>query len=197
MFRGMAAQSRNLWGWLRGDRSVQRVVLLGVFLLVIGATVLQGYYFYLLYSARRANPPLRRDLPVNIAAEETRLQQTDRDFRQIMLYRKHSREYARVILAISREPYKADLPKQSTPSSRSIPETQVPEILPPYMTVRAIFIVGNRRTALMDIESEGGGIIVEEGHSFGGGLGKVLMISGNGVVVQWSREKITLPLLLQ
>jgi hypothetical protein len=47
----------------------------------------------------------------------------------------------------------------------------------------------------MDIESEGGGIIVEEGHSFGGGLGKVLKISGSGVVIQWSREKITLPLL--
>ncbi len=195
MFRGMAAQSRNLWGWLRGDRSLQKVVLFGVFLLVIGATVLQGYYFYLLYSGRRANPPLRRDLPVNIAAEETRLQQTDREFRQIMLYRKHSREYARVILAISREPYKADLPKQSSAASRSASEAYVPEILPPYMTVRAIFIVGNKKTALMDIESEGGGIIVEEGHSFGGGLGKVLKISGSGVVIQWSREKITLPLL--
>ena len=195
MFRGMVTQSRNLWGWLRGDPSLRKLALLCAFLFVMGATVLQGYYFYLLYGGRKAGVSLRGDLPVNIAAEETRLQETDREFRQIMLYRKHSREYARVILAISREPYKADLPKQSSGTSRSVPEAYVPEILPPYMTVRAIFIVGSKKTALMDIESEGGGIIVEEGHSFGGGLGKVLKISGNGVVIQWSREKITLPLL--
>ncbi len=188
-------ESPGFWGWLRGDSPRRKMALFLVFLFLIGATGAQGYYTYLLYNGRKAARPSERDAPVDIAAEETRLQETDRDFRQIMLYRKHSREYARVILAISREPYKADVPKSGPASSTSSAAAMVPEILPPYMTVRAIFIVGNKRTALMDIESEGGGIVVEEGHSFGGGLGKVLKISGNGVVVQWSREKITLPLL--
>ena len=140
-------------------------------------------------------PPQER--PVNVKEEESRIEKEEREFRQIMLYRKHSREYAGVILAISREPYRADLPQKTsgTPSTYVPPETVAPEILPPYMTVRAVFIVGNRRTALMDIENEGSGIILEEGNSFGGGLGKVLNISQKGVVVRWSKSKITIPLL--
>ncbi|HOO64883.1 MAG TPA: hypothetical protein PK364_13350 [Synergistaceae bacterium] len=197
MAEEMLQESQGIWGWLRGGRPVQKLSLFLLLLFLLGAAVVQGYYFYLLYEGKSVVSPSPKVPPVNIAKEEARLQQEDKDFRQMMLYRKHSREYAGVILAISREPYRADLPAKSGSSSSgsSAQDLMVPEILPPYMTVRAIFIVGNEKTALMDIESEGAGIIVKEGHSFGGGLGRVLKISGNGVVVRWFKGKITIPLL--
>ncbi len=189
--------SPGMWEWLRGSRPLQRVALLSLFLFLLGGIGGQAYYLYRLYDRGGENSLPSKDRPVNVEEEESRIQKEEREFRQIMLYRKHSREYAGVILAISREPYRADLPQKisGTVAANVPPEAALPEILPPYMTVRAVFIVGNRKTALMDIENEGSGIILEEGNSFGGGLGKILAISQKGVVVRWSKSKITIPLL--
>ena len=189
--------SPGMWEWLRGSRPLQRATLFLLFLFLLGGIGGQAYYLYRLYDRGGANSLPPRDRPVNVREEESRIQKEEREFRQIMLYRKHSREYAGVILAISREPYRADLPQKTTGTlAANVPqEVGIPEILPPYMTVRAVFIVGNRKTALMDIENEGSGIIVEEGNSFGGGLGKILAISQKGVVLRWSKSKITIPLL--
>jgi hypothetical protein len=61
------------------------------------------------------------------------------------------------------------------------------------MWIKAVLIREKDAAVVADIEGFGEGVILRRGMTFGGGLGKVLGISQEKVVVTWSGQQLDIP----
>jgi len=95
--------------------------------------------------------------------------------------------------------YKARNPKGDTVSEPEAAEgveggpASVSAPAPPEIWIKAVLIREKDAAAVVDIEGYGEGVILRRGTPFGGGLGKVLGISQEKVVVTWSGQQLDIP----
>jgi type II secretory pathway component PulC len=176
---------RELWrDIVEGDRFPR---LLRIFLAVIlvAGTVWSAFLFRQMIETAQA-----RDVPAppggSAATEKevAQLEETAKGFRNAVLARAGSTQLTVMAATVARRPF-----------SPSEPEIQEDEVVtfaeaPPNIWIRAILIRGNEGAAVADIEGFGDGVILKRGTSFGGGLGRVIGISNDKVVVTWSGQQI-------
>ncbi len=176
---------RELWrDIVEGDRFPRLLRILLAVVLVAG-TVWSAFLFRQMIEtaqAREAPPP-----PGGTAAtdrEIAQLEETASGFRNAVLARAGSTQLTVMAATVARRPF--------SPSEPEIQESEVVTVAeaPPNIWIRAIMIRGNDGAAVADIEGFGDGVILKRGASFGGGLGRVLGISQDKVVVTWSGQQI-------
>ncbi len=174
-----------LWGRLgSGETTLSQVMRYGLILALLAGAAWQiksGYDTIL----EMDDPLPMAPLPVNIIGEQGRVEDLVRVFDGVMALRLGGKETATLMEATHRQPYRPNV--SDVVVNQSVP---VPEALPPLMTVRSIMILENRKAAVMDIETDGTGIIVTEGTKFDNGHGRILKIAKNKVVVVWMRKRM-------
>ena len=161
-------------------------------LLLIGGILWSAFLFRQMVITAQA-----RDLPppppggAAVEKEITSLQETAAGFRNAVLARSGSTQLAVMAATLARRPFSPSEPEASegvegAPASASAPA-------PPEIWIKAILIREKDAAAVADIEGYGEGVILRRGTPFGGGLGKVLGISQEKVVVTWSGQQLDIP----
>ena len=191
----MSAQ--ETWGeafdalWERlgtGETSLSRVMRYGlVFVLLAGAAwqMKSGHETL----TELETPLVSVPLPVNIIGERGRVEELLRIFDGVMTLRLAGKDTVALMEATHRQPYRTTI--SDVAASVSAPMV---EALPPIMSVRSIMILENRKAAVMDIETDGNGVIVTEGMKFDQGHGRILKIAKNKVVVAWMGTRMEIPI---
>lgn len=174
-----------LWGHLgSGDTVLSQVMRYGLVLLLLAGAAWQIKSGHDMMVELEDPVPLFAP-PVNTIGEQGRVEELLRVFDGVMTLRTGGKDTVTIMEATHRQPYRPNVGE--TAASDLVP---VAEALPPLMTVRSIMILEDRRAAVMDIETEGTGIIVTEGMKFDKGHGKILKISKDRVVVVWMRKRM-------
>lgn len=186
--RSVAALSEFFRGGSPGGGFL-RISLLTLFL---GLVLFEGVGLWRFLS-RRENFSVSAD-KMTLTEESTRLESMVRDFTAAMLSRQTSRQLVALTITADRRPF---APAGSFASPVVVEASPLPqenetarEILPPYIALRAVFLMGEKRSAVLDVEGESPELLVERGTKFGGGLGKVLSISEKKVVVSWAGRRM-------
>lgn len=184
------ALSELLQGESPGTRGL-RILLFAIFL---GLALFEGMGLWRLLA--------RNDIvsgssgEIVLAEDRARLEGMVKDFSATMLSRQTSRQLVALTVAADRRPFApsgAFAPAVAVEAAQPAqPARTVQEILPPYMVLRAVFLMGERRSAVLDVEGESSELLVEPGTRFGGGLGRVLSISEKKVVVSWAGRRMEL-----
>ncbi|MCF7936504.1 MAG: hypothetical protein K9L28_09195 [Synergistales bacterium] len=181
----------ELRNWLMGPSRLQRISRWGLLLLLLYGIFLQGKGFWMAVESGRGS--LGQDMPNVGAIEEARqVRSTGELYARAMKARSRSNEVVALAVAANRRPWQpvVGAPEPTTPEPRQV----VTEVVPPLMKIKALMIMEGRRVAVMDIEGEGSGVVVTRGSEFGGGLGRVLAIKENKVVVRWEDRRIDVTL---
>jgi hypothetical protein len=141
--------------------------------------------------------------PKDIAADDSyRLNSIISSFREAVLARSGSNSIAVAAAASAREPFVVTA--KPVPAASEMPDvasavegveiSQRPEeVLPPFITVRAIMVLGSRSNAVLDIENEGEALLVKPGFTFGNGLGKVKSIKPDEIIIKWAGKDLDIP----
>ncbi|HON33958.1 MAG: hypothetical protein WBJ42_07540 [Thermovirgaceae bacterium] len=184
--------ARELWkDVVEGDRFPRwlRVLLA---LMLVGGILWSAFLFRQMVITAQA-----RDVPppppggAAVEKEITSLQETAAGFRNAVLARSGSTQLAVIAATLARRPFSPSEPEtaggvEGGPASASAPA-------PPEIWIKAILIREKDAAAVADIEGFGEGVILRRGTPFGGGLGKVLGISQEKVVVTWSGQQLDIP----
>jgi len=195
--------SSGIWEWLGEEGLFRKILKYGLLLSLAAGTGLSFKGAYDAHQVEKTTLPLPPTPPtIDVPSEQRRLTDMSKTFSSAMSVRRNSTQYVALLEAANRQPYKPmerPMDEALTGEEGVIPSrypTEIiaapPEIIPPIMSIRSIFIFGNKRAAVMDIESDGDGVVVLEGQKFGQGEGKVVKIVDKKVVVVWSGKKIEL-----
>jgi hypothetical protein len=195
-FTGGESPFEALSELLQGGSSGTKGLRILLFALFLGLALFEGMGLWSLLGRSDSVPVA----PEEFVLEEgrVRLEGMVKDFSATMLSRQTSRQLVALAVAADRRPF--------VPSGAAAPavavEAAVPvptqpsrteqEILPPSMVLRAVFLMGEKRSAVLDVEGESSELLVEPGTRFGGGLGRVLSISEKKVVVSWAGRRMEL-----
>lgn len=179
----------SVWDRLGGGEGLlSKLMRYGLIMLLLAGVGWQGKSGYDTVQDLENSVPLP-SLPVDIAAEQGRIDDLRKNIDAVMTLRNASAQSVAIMTATNRQPYRANVGETAAAETYSAPEA-----LPPVMTVRSIMILGEKRAAVMDIETDGTGIIVVEGTKFAGGDGRILKIGPNKVVAVWLRKRLEIPL---
>ena len=184
--------ARELWkDIVEGDRFPRwlRVLLA---LMLIGGILWSAFLFRQMVITAQA-----RDVPppppggAAVEKEITSLQETAAGFRNAVLARSGSTQLAVMAATLARRPFSPSEP-EAAEGVEGVPAF-VFLLLFSEIWIKAVLIREKDAAAVVDIEGYGEGVILRRGTPFGGGLGKVLGISQEKVVVTWSGQQLDIP----
>lgn len=193
--------SSGIWEWLGEEGGLRKLLKYGLLISLVAGTGLSIKGAYDAFQVEKTTLPLPPTPPtIDVVAEQRRMSEMSKTFASAMSVRRNSTQYVALLEAANRQPYKpiaseifdANLSTDAIPSRYPSEAFAAPEIIPPVMNIRSVFIFGNKRAAVLDIESDGDGVVVLEGQKFGNGEGKVVKIGDKKVVVVWSGKRIEL-----
>jgi len=182
--------ARELWkDIVEGDRFPRWLRVLLV-LMLVGGILWSAFLFrqmVITAQARHVPPPP----PGGAAVEKeiTSLQETAAGFRNAVLARSGSTQLAVMAATLARRPFSPSEPE----AAEGVEGAPASAPVPPEIWIKAILIREKDAAAVADIEGYGEGVILRRGTPFGGGLGKVLGISQEKVVVTWSGQQLDIP----
>jgi hypothetical protein len=191
-FTGEESPFEALSELLQGESPGTRGLRILLFALFLGLALFEGMGLWRLLARSDIVPGSSGEIV--LAEDRARLEGMVKDFSATMLSRQTSRQLVALTVAADRRPFApsgafAPAVEVAAPAQ---PARTVQEILPPYMVLRAVFLMGERRSAVLDVEGESSELLVEPGTRFGGGLGRVLSISEKKVVVSWAGRRMEL-----
>ncbi|HOR54962.1 MAG TPA: hypothetical protein PLM30_07025 [Synergistales bacterium] len=184
--------ARELWkDIVEGDRFPRWLRVLLVLMLVGGILWSAFLFRQMVITAQARDVPPPPSGGAAVEKEITSLQETAAGFRNAVLARSGSTQLAVLAATLARRPFSPSEPEaaegvESGPASVSAPA-------PPEIWIKAVLIREKDAAAVVDIEGYGEGVILRRGTPFGGGLGKVLGISQEKVVVTWSGQQLDIP----
>lgn len=182
--------SRELWKDIVEGNRFPRWFRVLLALLLIGGILWSGFLFrrmVVTVHARDLPPP-----PAGRAAVEKEiasLQETAAGFRNAVLARSGSTQLTIMAATLARRPFSPSEPEAA--EGDEVASASAPA--PPEMWIKAVLIREKDAAVVADIEGFGEGVILRRGMTFGGGLGKVLGISQEKVVVTWSGQQLDIP----
>jgi len=182
--------SRELWkDIVEGDR-FPRWLRISLALLLLGGILWSGFLFRgMIVTAQARDIPAPPAGGAAVEKEITSLQETAAGFSNAVLARSGSAQLAVVAATLGRRPFSPSDPGEAEgdePAPASAPT-------PPEIWIRAVLIREKDAAVVADIEGFGEGVVLRRGMTFGGGLGKVLGISQEKVVVTWSGQQLDIP----
>ena len=193
-FTGEESPFEALSELLQGESPGTRGLRILLFALFLGLALFEGMGLWRLLARSDIVPGSSGEIV--LAEDRARLEGMVKDFSATMLSRQTSRQLVALTVAADRRPFApsgAFAPAVAVEvAAPAQPARTVQEILPPYMVLRAVFLMGERRSAVLDVEGESSELLVEPGTRFGGGLGRVLSISEKKVVVSWAGRRMEL-----
>lgn len=193
-FAGEESPFEALSELLQGESPGTRGLRILLFALFLGLALFEGMGLWRLLARNDIVPGSSGEIV--LAEDRARLEGMVKDFSATMLSRQTSRQLVALTVAADRRPFApsgAFAPAVAVEVAQPAqPARTVQEILPPYMVLRAVFLMGERRSAVLDVEGESSELLVEPGTRFGGGLGRVLSISEKKVVVSWAGRRMEL-----
>lgn len=184
--------SRELWkDVVEGNRFPRwfRVLLA---LLLIGGILWSGFLFRrMVVTAHARDLPPPPDGGAAVEKEIASLQETAAGFRNAVLARSGSTQLTIMAATLARRPFSPSEPEAAEGVEGASASASAPA--PPEMWIKAVLIREKDAAVVADIEGFGEGVILRRGMTFGGGLGKVLGISQEKVVVTWSGQQLDIP----
>lgn len=175
-------------------------------IILLAGTIWSGFMFKKVLDFSKptqiAIPPAK-----NAAADDARrLEGIIRSFREAVLARSGSSAIAMAAATSSRMPFVVTVKPAPEPEPGSeaalaggpgvgadVIPGQPEDVLPPFITVRAIMTLGSLSNAVLDIENEGEALVVRPGFTFGDGLGRVKSIKPNEVIIEWAGKDMEIP----
>lgn len=175
-------------------------------LVLLGGTVWSVFLFHQMLDMMRPRETRLPPAKSQVESETERLTGEVAAFRSAVLAREGSNQLAVMASRIDRRPFApgslpvdeeaervaAEAAKKKAPGEEQVFAARE-EVLPPFMAVQAVMVMGTKKMAVMDIEGESSGMIVRVGTKFGGGLGRVESVSPEAVVVTWADKRIQIP----
>jgi hypothetical protein len=193
-FAGEESPFEALSELLQGESPGTRGLRILLFALFLGLALSEGMGLWRLLARSDIVPESSGEIV--LVEDRARLEGMVKDFSATMLSRQTSRQLVALTVAADRRPF---APSGAVAQAVTVevaasaqPARTVQEIIPPYMVLRAVFLMGERRSAVLDVEGESSELLVEPGTRFGGGLGRVLSISEKKVVVSWAGRRMEL-----
>ncbi|WP_029166616.1 hypothetical protein [Aminiphilus circumscriptus] len=193
-FAGEESPFEALSELLQGESPGTRGLRILLFALFLGLALFEGMGLWRLLARSDIVPESSGEIV--LVEDRARLEGMVKDFSATMLSRQTSRQLVALTVAADRRPF---APSGAVAQAVTVevaasaqPARTVQEIIPPYMVLRAVFLMGERRSAVLDVEGESSELLVEPGTRFGGGLGRVLSISEKKVVVSWAGRRMEL-----
>ncbi len=181
---------RELWrDVVEGDRFPRLLRLLLAVILIAGTiwSAMLLRQMIVTAQAREMPPP-----PAGTAATDKEIEslmETAAGFRNAVLARSGSTQLTVLAATLARRPFSPSEPEAHLTEEGEIAIAQAP----PDIWIKAVLIRGKEAAVVADIEGYGDGVILKRGTSFGGGLGRVLGISQDKVVVTWSGQQVDIP----
>jgi hypothetical protein len=193
-FAGEESPFEALSELLQGESPGTRGLRILLFALFLGLALFEGMGLWRLLARSDIVPESSGEIV--LVEDRARLEGMVKDFSATMLSRQTSRQLVALTVAADRRPF---APSGAVAQAVTVevaasaqPARTVQEIIPPYMVLRAVFLMGERRSAVLDVEGASSELLVEPGTRFGGGLGRVLSISEKKVVVSWAGRRMEL-----
>lgn len=196
----------ELWEDILYSGGGYRFLRWGLGIVLLAGTIWSAFLFNQMLDMMR--PKEMRLPPANsvVVQEAQRLAEEVEAFRSAVLAREGSNQLAVMASRIDRRPFapgalpagevREEVIADAEAGGRSGQEgvfAAREEVVPPFMAVQAVMVMGAQRMAVMDIEGESPGMIVRSGTSFGNGKGKVLSVSSGLVVVSWVDKRFEIP----
>ncbi len=178
-------------------------------LTLLAGTIWSGFLFHQMLEMMHPREARIPPAASKVSGEAERLAGEVEEFRRAVLAREGSNQLAVMASRIERQPFapgalpveeieEPEVPEPGTVKAKAEEGlfAASEEVLPPFMAVQAVMVMGSRRMAVMDIEGESPGKIVRAGTSFGEGKGKILRVGPDVVVVSWADKRIEIPVTM-
>lgn len=194
-----AAGLGELWGEILYSGGGYRVFRWVLVIVLLCGTIWSAFLFREMLDMMR---PRETQLPPakSVVTEESqRLAEEAEAFRGAVLARGGSSQLAVMASRIDRRPFAPGSPPEPEVTEEAGENRQAAgqesvfagqeQVVPPFIAVQAVMVMGVNRMAVMDIEGESPGKIVKAGTPFGNGLGKVISVSPDHVVISWADKR--------